>query len=364
MDYKRGRRAIRRDDFLRGKMMASVLRNSFGVRTSLLTTCCVAAFTFGAGISRAQNTPADVPPVIDVHVHAMDDIPGAVPMCPNTAKFTASDPKTKEAPFGWVQEECTPKLYPAAKGEYMKDVLAEMERLNVTAVVFGDPKSVQKWKDAGGKRIIPGTAFSNGIQPGQRVPVDELRKDFTTGGFKVMGEIGLQYEGLSPSDMSVDQYFALAEELDIPVAVHMGTGGSGRANITVPTFRGSKGDPLLFEELLARHPKLRLQVMHAGYPMIDNMLTLLQANSHVYVDVAGLIWSYPIKEVNRYIQRLVEGGFEDRVMFGTDQLIWPKLMAYSISVIQNAEYLTPEEKRDILYNNAARFLRLDTAATK
>ena len=119
-----------------------------------------------------------------------------------------------------------------------------------------------------------------------------------------------------------------------------------------------------FEELLARHPKLRLQVMHAGYPMIDNMLTLLQANSHVYVDVAGLIWSYPIKEVNHYIQRIVEAGFEDRVMFGTDQLIWPKLMAYSISVIQNAEYLTPEQKRDILYNNAARFLRLDPAAAK
>ena len=116
------------------------------------------------------------------------------------------------------------------------------------------------------------------------------------------------------------------------------------------------GNPLLLEELLARHPKLRVQVMHAGYPMIDNMLTLLQANSHVYVDVAGLIWSYPIKEVNRYIERLVDGGFEDRVMFGTDQLIWPKLMSYSISVIQNADYLTPQQKRDILYNNAARFL--------
>jgi predicted TIM-barrel fold metal-dependent hydrolase len=223
---------------------------------------------------------------------------------------------------------------------------------------------VQKWKDAAPKRVIPGTSFSQGIQPGQRVPADELRKDFTTGGFKVMGEIGLQYEGISPSDMSVDQYFALAEELDIPVAVHMGTGGSGRANITVPKFRGSMGDPLLFEELLARHPKLRLQVMHAGYPMIDNMLTLLQANSHVYVDIAGLIWSYPIKEVNRYIQRIVDAGFEDRVMFGTDQLVWPKLMAYSISIIQNADYLTPEQKRDILYNNAARFLRLDTPATK
>jgi len=313
----------------------------------------------------AQNTGKDVPPVIDVHVHAMDDVfPGAAPMCPNTAKFTASDPRTREAPFGWVQEDCTPRLYPSAKGEYIKDVIAEMERLNVTAVVFGDPKSVQKWKDAAPNRVIPGTGFQGGFPPNARVPLDELRKSFTEGGFKVMGEIGLQYEGLSPSDPSVDQYFALAEQLDIPVAIHMGTGGSGRANVVMPTFRGSKGDPLLLEDLLARHPKLRVQVMHAGYPMIDNMLTLLQANSHVYVDVAGLIWSYPLKEVNRYIERLVDAGFEDRVMFGTDQLVWPKLMAYSISIIQNADYLTPEQKRDILYNNAVRFLRLDTAASK
>jgi len=323
--------------------------------------CCAALVSFSCWMCRAQNVESNLPPVLDVHVHAMDaDFPGIAPMCPNTSKFTASDPKTKEEPFGWVKEQCTPELYPSAPGQYMKDVLAEMERLNVTAVVFGDPKSVQRWKDAAPARVIPGTSFSNGLTPGQRVPLDELRKHFTQEGFKVMGEIGLQYEGISPSDPSVDSYFALAEELDIPVAIHMGTGGSGRANISVPKFRGSMGDPLLLEGLLARHPKLRVQVMHAGYPMIDNMLTLLQANSHVYVDVAGLIWSYPIKEVNRYIERLVDAGFEDRVMFGTDQLIWPKLMAYSISIIQNADYLTPQQKRDILYNNAARFLRLET----
>jgi uncharacterized protein len=314
-----------------------------------------------AGFALGQNTSATVPPVIDVHVHAMDEsFPGMEAMCPNESKFLASDPSTKEAPFGWSKEECSPKLYPAAKGEYLKDMVAEMERLNVSAVVFGDPKSVQKWIDAAPKRVIPGTSFSQGMQPGQRVPLEELRKDFTKDGFKVMGEIGLQYEGLSQSDPSVDSYFALAEELDVPVAIHMGTGGSGRANTAMPKFRGSMGNPLLLEDLLTRHPKLRVQVMHAGYPMIDNMLTLLQANSHVYVDVAGLIWSYPLKEVNRYIQRLVDAGFEDRVMFGTDQMEWPKLMAYSISIIQNADYLSPEQKRDILYNNAARFLRLDT----
>jgi uncharacterized protein len=329
-------------------------------KSLLLCVACTAVAVTWPDRLFSQNTSSDVPPVIDVHVHAMDEsFPGLGPMCPNTSAFTASDPITNEAPFGWMQEECTPKLYPSAKGEYLKDVIAEMERLNVTAVVFGDPESVRKWTTAAPKRVIPGTSFNRGLEPGVRVPLEELRKHFTAGGFKVMGEIGLQYEGLSPSDPSVDPYFALAEQLDIPVAIHMGTGGSGRANVAMPRFRGSMGNPLLLEELLARHPKLRVQIMHAGYPMIDNTLTLLQANSHVNVDVAGLIWSYPLKEVNRYIERLVDAGFADRIMYGTDQLGWPKLMAYSISIIQNADYLSPKQKRDILYNNAARFLRVD-----
>ncbi len=300
-------------------------------------------------------------PIIDMHVHAAMTM-GGQPACANTPAFLASDPGQKEDRFGWKPVPCANPLLPAKTPEsYEKEVLAEMERMNVTAVVMGDEKTVNQWKADAPGRVIPGTAFDRNSLSGPKKDAElkRLREAFSKGGFRVMGEIGLQYEGISPSDPTVDEYFALAEELDIPVGVHMGTGGSGRANLGTPKFRGSKGDPLLFEELLARHPKLRLWIMHAGYPMIDNLLTLLQANSHVYVDVAGLIWSYPIKEVNRYIQRMVEAGFEDRVMFGTDQLLWPNLMAQSINIIDTADYLTPEQKRDILYNNAARFLRLD-----
>src|ERR1700722_15272486 len=81
---------------------------------------CSIAVVFCSTLSLAQNTSSTVPPVIDVHVHAMDEsFPGG-PMCPNEARFLASDPRTKEATNGWDQEECTPKLYPAAKGEYIK----------------------------------------------------------------------------------------------------------------------------------------------------------------------------------------------------------------------------------------------------
>jgi len=327
------------------------------MRVSTLSTTLVIT----ARLLSAQNATPTRPPIIDIHVHAIMSMAGQ-PACANTPAFLASDPKEKESNFGWKTVGCANPLLPAKTPDsYEKEVLAEMERLNVTAVVMGSEKVVNQWKADAPNRVIRGTSFDATALSGpkKQAELQRLREDFTSGGYQVMGEIAIQYQGMSPSDPAVDEYFALAEELDIPVGIHMGTGGSGRANVAMPKFRGSMGNPLLLEELLARHPKLRLWIMHAGYPMIDNLLTLLQANSHVYVDVAGLIWSYPIKEVNRYIQRIVEGGFEDRVMFGTDQLLWPNLMAQSINIIDTADYLTPEQKRDILYNNAARFLRLD-----
>ena len=180
----------------------------------------------------------------------------------------------------------------------------------------------------------------------------------------MMGEIGLQYEGLSPSDPSVDRISRSPRSSTSPSPSTWARAARAAPTSPCPSSAARWAIRCCSRNSSRGIPKLRVQVMHAGYPMIDNMLTLLQANSHVYVDVAGLIWSYPLKEVNRYIERLVDAGFGDRVMFGTDQLVWPKLMAYSISIIQNADYLTPEQKRDILYNNAARFLRLDTRDAK
>jgi predicted TIM-barrel fold metal-dependent hydrolase len=57
----------------------------------------------------------------------------------------------------------------------------------------------------------------------------------------------------------------------------------------------------------------------------------------------------------------VDAGFGDRIMFGTDQGIWPDLIEVSIRAIEDAPFLSEAQKRDILYNNAARFLRLSPA---
>ena len=45
-------------------------------------------------------------------------------------------------------------------------------------------------------------------------------------------------------------------------------------------------------------------------------------------------------------------------MFGSDQMIWPETIGLAIAVIKEDPDLTEIQKRNILFNNAARFLRL------
>jgi predicted TIM-barrel fold metal-dependent hydrolase len=42
-------------------------------------------------------------------------------------------------------------------------------------------------------------------------------------------------------------------------------------------------------------------------------------------------------------------------------MIWPGVIEPAIRSIEEAPFLSETQKRDILYNNAARFLRLDKA---
>jgi predicted TIM-barrel fold metal-dependent hydrolase len=116
------------------------------------------------------------------------------------------------------------------------------------------------------------------------------------------------------------------------------------------------------EEVLVRHPKLRVYLMHAGYPLLEDLRALLFAHPQVYVDIASIVYTEPRAAFYSYLRGIVESGYGDRVMFGSDQMIWPGVIEPSIKVIEEAPFLSPAQKRDILYNNAARFLRLSKAA--
>jgi hypothetical protein len=191
-----------------------------------------------------------------------------------------------------------------------------------------------------------------------------LRGELQAGRIRGFGEMSPQYLGMSPGDSRLDPYWALAEEYDITVGIHMGFGPPGAAYESSPApfkspdHRMAANDPLLLEGVLLRHRKLRLFVMHAGWPRLEPMLALLYAHPHVYVDIAGLQSEafVPRAEYERYVRGLAQAGFADRIMFGSD---FPDQRRAGIDAILAADFLTAQQKADILCGNAARFLRLD-----
>ncbi len=55
----------------------------------------------------------------------------------------------------------------------------------------------------------------------------------------------------------------------------------------------------------------------------------------------------------------IDAGLGERLMFGSDQMAWPETIGMAIEAIESAEFLTAEQKRDVFYNNAVRFLKLE-----
>ena len=83
-----------------------------------------------------------------------------------------------------------------------------------------------------------------------------------------------------------------------------------------------------------------------------------RSNWDPYVDVGAIDWVLPRAEFQAYLKRLIDAGFANRIMFGSDQMVWPDAINAAIQSIMQVPFLTAQQKRDILYNNAARFFRL------
>ena len=298
-------------------------------------------------------------PIIDMHIHAellSEFGDGKLSVCSGDQEIIlpAIDPKL---PYK-LQDviPCAVPIKPSATDEkVMTETFAKFRKYNIRRAVTAGPLDlVTKWHAAEPDRIIRALSFAD------REPSPaEFRKLFNEGKFSVFAEVGMQYRGLSPDDEKFEPYFALAEELDIPVAIHLGEGPPGGVHIIgPPAYRVRLGSPMLLENVLVRHPKLRVYVMHYGSPLVDEMIAMLFSHSNLYVDIACNNWAFPRKQFYDHLRRMVEAGFEKRILFGSDQMIWPDTIDKAIESVERAPFLTQSQKRDIFYNNAARFLRL------
>lgn len=334
------------------------------------TWLAIAAALAALSATAATAAPARRPPIIDMHVHARAPgaIVGAPDACAPFVVWPRWDPAVPD--FGALtfnHPPCAHPIPPARDAdELMAQTLAVMERRNIIGMVSGRPQDTARWKAAAPGRVILGLDLRlHDSGPPTRLlkaySVDELKALHARGEFQVLGEVMAQYEGVAPDDPRLEPFWAFAEAMDIPVGIHMGPGGGADAYSGASRYRVRNGDPLLLEEVLVRRPRLRVYIMHAGFPFADNLRALMFAHPQVYVDISAIGFSEPRPAFWRFLQEIVDAGFGDRVMFGSDQGVWPGVIEPAIAAIEEAPFLTEAQKRDILYNNAARFLRLTEA---
>ena len=204
-------------------------------------------------------------PIIDVHLHAYPAL------------------KPTEEDSTWIP------LYlqlPETDDALMQQSLDQMERFNIVRAVASRSRSyVAKWYARSPDKLLKGIQV--GKLSGTEESVDKIRGWIEAGIVEVFGEFSIQYSGMSLDDEKVLPYLELLEELDIPLLVHMGLGPKHGAdgNYTVKA-----GDPLSLEPVLAKCPKLRVIVMHVGWPLGDNMIAMLHTYPQLFVGTGIINW--------------------------------------------------------------------------
>ena len=64
----------------------------------------------------------------------------------------------------------------------------------------------------------------------------------------------MPYDGVAHDDPRIEPYYALAEELDVPVAIHVGPGPPGISYFGVSKYRRRHSNSLALEEVLGPGP--------------------------------------------------------------------------------------------------------------
>jgi uncharacterized protein len=284
----------------------------------------LATFTIGCKISVSQ--------VIDMHMHS----------------YTEKDFWVGKARNGFESSK-------TAK-EHLQQTIEKMDKHNIRfAVICGRLESIERYTKAD-KRFIPGYQdYEENL-----IPVKQFEEYIQTGKIKVFGEIMAVYKGRTLNDSIYQPYLAICEKYGIPVAYHSGGSFPNAQQLGWPKYRISFGDPFLIEDVLVRYPKLKLYLMHAGENFYENTLRMMDGYPNLYADLGVELWLHPLTKDygTKFLKSAKEYGVLDRVMFGSDQMVWPEAITASINFLKTMDFLTEAEKEMILYKNAKKFLGL------
>jgi len=238
--------------------------------------------------------------------------------------------------------------------EHLQQTILKMNQNKIKyAVICGRIESIALYTSAD-KRFIP--AYQD--YDDTLLPIQKFEEFVKTGKIKVFGEVMAVYKGKTLADSSYQPYLAICEKYGIPIAYHSGGSFPNAQQFGWPKYRITLGDPFLIEEVLVKYPKLKVYLMHAGENFYENTLRMMDGYPNLYADLGVEMWLHPMTKdfAVKFLKSAKEYGILDRVMFGSDQMVWPEAITSSINFLNALDFLTKEEKQKIFYDNAKKFL--------
>ncbi|MEP7251959.1 MAG: amidohydrolase family protein [Ginsengibacter sp.] len=101
--------------------------------------------------------------------------------------------------------------------------------------------------------------------------------------------------------------------------------------------------------------------MHAGAEeWHEHALRLMAYYPQLYTNVAVMLWVEPNTQrtIKDFLRNAKETAYLNKVMFGSDQMIWSYAIQKSIGLSEQPHLYYKKYKEDILCNNAATFLKI------
>jgi len=187
-------------------------------------------------------------------------------------------------------------------------------------------------------RLIPFASINPYTTSRPTEELERLVRDHSFRGLKLYPT----YQHYYPNDAMIYPLYAKAQELGIPVMLHIGSS----------VFVGSRlkyGDPIYLDDVAVDFSELILIQCHSGRPFwYDKAFGLARIHENVYMEISGL----PPQMLLNYFPELER--IAEKVIYGSD---WPGVPTIKENIqALNGLTISEDSKRKILGENAARLL--------
>ena len=198
--------------------------------------------------------------------------------------------------------------------------------------------------------------------------LSNISSEADSGKIKAIGELTGVYQNFPPDNSSYQGLYNIADKFSLPVFIHTGI---------VPedilrnwgNYSFEYANPRMLDSILVKWPDVNFNAAHFGisnhedFNFEDDMIDMMSKYENLFVDIGATVWwdSTGNRKTSDFIIRAISEGVEDKILYGSDEMVWPDAVTVSINYVKNANFLTVIQKKKILYWNAAEYLKLTTA---